>query len=76
MPMLGGQSEVAPFPGLATDSWPYTNPLSCISNSFACKKLLHSLGLMDQGVAQSLVSILCSLQYLTELGTQRAFGHE
>lgn len=76
MHTLSRESEVAPFLGLATDPQPYTNPLSCISNSFAYKRQLRSLGLMDQGAAPSLVSIPCSLQYVTGLGTRRAFGHE
>lgn len=73
MPMLAGELEAAPFLGLATASWPYINPLSCISNSSACKRQLSSLGLMAQGVAQN---IACSLQYLPGLGTHGAFGHE
>ena len=60
---LGGESEVAPFLVLATDSQPCTNPLSCIHNSFAGKRQLCSLGSMDQGVTQRLVSIPCSPQY-------------
>lgn len=56
MRTLSRESEVAPFLGLATDPQPYTNPLSCISNSFAHKRQLRSLGLMDQGAAPSLLA--------------------